>query len=158
MPRFAMEAVIFIGLQGAGKSTFYKEYFFQTHVRINLDMLRTRHREDILLSACIDAKQPFVVDNTNITRDQRVKYIEAARQGRFRVVAYYFDVGINEALTRNSQRTGRARVPDVAIYGAHKRLEPPRGEEGFDRIFIVRTGTDGRFQVTEIDEKSTATD
>ena len=61
-----MEAVILIGIQATGKSTFYKEYFYDTHVRINLDMLKTRRREDILLQACIQAKQSFVVDNTNI--------------------------------------------------------------------------------------------
>jgi len=36
-----MEAVIFTGIQAVGKSTFYKEHFFTTHVRINLDMLKT---------------------------------------------------------------------------------------------------------------------
>ena len=55
-----------MGIQGAGKSTFFKERFFDTHVRINLDMLKTRHREAILLDACIRAKQRFVVDNTNV--------------------------------------------------------------------------------------------
>jgi hypothetical protein len=44
-----MEAVVFSGVQGVGKSTFYRERFFATHVRINLDMLRTRNREDVLL-------------------------------------------------------------------------------------------------------------
>jgi predicted kinase len=34
-----LEAVIFIGLQAAGKSTFYLRRFFRTHVRINMDML-----------------------------------------------------------------------------------------------------------------------
>src|ERR1700732_3621890 len=62
---FHMEAIIFIGIQGAGKSTFYRERFFDTHVRINLDMLRTRKREEQLLAACLDAGQSFVVDNTN---------------------------------------------------------------------------------------------
>ncbi len=57
-----MQAIIFIGIQASGKSSFYKEQFFKTHIRINLDMLRTRHREDILLRACLEAKQPFVVD------------------------------------------------------------------------------------------------
>lgn len=61
-----MEAVIFVGIQGAGKSSFYKERFFRTHVRINLDMLRTKRRQEILLAACIEAKQPFVADNTNV--------------------------------------------------------------------------------------------
>lgn len=30
-----MEAVVFIGLQASGKSSFYKERFFSTHVRIS---------------------------------------------------------------------------------------------------------------------------
>ena len=75
-----MEAVIFVGLQGAGKSTFYRERFFATHLRINLDMLKTRHREGRFLQACIETRQPFVVDNTNPTRAERQVYIEAAKQ------------------------------------------------------------------------------
>jgi hypothetical protein len=39
-----VEAVIYIGLQGAGKSTFCRERLFHTHVRLSLDMLKTRHR------------------------------------------------------------------------------------------------------------------
>ena len=39
-----MQAVIFIGIQGSGKTTFYRDRFFNTHFRINLDMLKTRHR------------------------------------------------------------------------------------------------------------------
>jgi predicted kinase len=38
---FEMEAVIFTGLQATGKSSFFKERFFSTHVRISLDLLRT---------------------------------------------------------------------------------------------------------------------
>jgi predicted kinase len=57
-----MEAVIFIGIQGSGKSSFYRQHFFNTHIRINLDMLKTRHREKIFVRACLEAKQRFVVD------------------------------------------------------------------------------------------------
>jgi hypothetical protein len=42
---------------------------------------------------------------------------------------------------------GRARVPDVALYATRKRLEPPAHAEGFDRLFRVRTGGAGRWQV-----------
>ena len=48
-----MEAVIFIGIPATGKSTFYQERFAGTHVRVNLDLLKTRRREDRLLAACI---------------------------------------------------------------------------------------------------------
>lgn len=30
-----MEAVLLIGVQATGKSSFYKERFFNTHIRIN---------------------------------------------------------------------------------------------------------------------------
>jgi hypothetical protein len=43
------QAVIFIGVQASGKSTFYMDRFFRTHMRINLDMLHTRNRERLLL-------------------------------------------------------------------------------------------------------------
>ena len=60
-----MEAIIFIGLQAAGKSSFYRLRFIDSHIRLNLDMLRTRHREQLLFRACLEAKQPVVIDNTN---------------------------------------------------------------------------------------------
>ena len=41
-----MECVIFIGIQASGKTEFYKQNFFKTHVRISMDMLKTRHREE----------------------------------------------------------------------------------------------------------------
>ena len=61
-----MEAVLFIGIPASGKSAFFKERFFDTHVRINLDMLKTRRRESLILRACLEGKQSFVIDNTNV--------------------------------------------------------------------------------------------
>jgi predicted kinase len=78
-----VEAMVFVGLQGAGKSTFYKERFFDTHVRVNLDMLKTRHREKRFLMTCIETGQRFVVDNTNPTRAERAVYIRARKTPAF---------------------------------------------------------------------------
>src|SRR5437016_10741623 len=93
---YNVDAVIFVGLQGAGKSTFYRERFFATHLRINLDMLKTRHRERRFLQACLETRQPFVVDNTNPTRAERQVCIEAAKQAGFRVLGYYFQSTVEE--------------------------------------------------------------
>ncbi|MDB5290678.1 MAG: hypothetical protein JWL69_1919 [Phycisphaerales bacterium] len=133
-----MEAVIFCGVQGSGKSSFFRERFFDTHLRLNLDMLRTRHRENLLLRACLEAKQPFVVDNTNPTARERAKYIAAASDARFKVIGYYFSSKPAELLARNSLRPEGARVPDLALLGTYKRLEIPRKEEGFDELYYVR--------------------
>jgi predicted kinase len=144
-----VEAAIFVGIQASGKSSFYRKQFFDTHLRINLDMLKTRHRERILLRACIEAKQPFVVDNTNPTIEERARYIEIARSGGFRVVGYYFRSPPKEALTRNARRTGKARIPDKGILGTHKRLRVPRLEEGFDELYCVRMDGTRCFLVEE---------
>src|SRR3954471_10136443 len=103
-----MEAIIFSGLQGAGKSTFYKQRFFDTHVRVNLDMLRTRNRERLLLEACIAMKQPFVVDNTNATVESRAPYIALAHAAGFRAIGYSFSISVNEAVAHNARREGKA--------------------------------------------------
>ena len=142
-----MEAVIFTGIQASGKSTFYKERFYDTHVRINLDMLRTRNREAILVQACFRARQPFVVDNTNPTRADRARYIGPAKEAGFRVVSYYFDVDLRESIQRNAQRAGKARIPVFGIHGTHSKLEAPSPDEGFDEIYVVRIRPNGGFDV-----------
>ncbi len=143
-----MEAVLFIGLPGAGKSTFYVERFLWTHVRINLDMLRTRVREDRLLDFCVDNRQPFVVDNTNPTIENRAKYIEAVKAKRFSVVGYYFIPDIEGCLKRNATRSGKLRVPDVAIRNVAEKMSKPSLDEGFDQLHFVRLDEKG-FQINE---------
>jgi len=144
-----MEAVIFVGLQGAGKSTFYREQFFATHVRINLDMLKTRNRENRLLMTCVETAQPFVVDNTNPTRSEREVYIRAGKDAGFRVVGYYFQSRIEDCKRRNDQRADVQRVPFRGILGTAGRMELPQLDEGFDELFYVRIDETGSFIVEE---------
>ena len=132
-----MEMVLFIGIPGSGKSTFYRERFFDTHVRINLDMLKTRHREMTLIQACIAARQPFVVDNTNVSTVERARYIPLARQVGYRVVGVYFRSNLAEALKRNQQRAGKALVPAQGVRARFNLLELPHVSEGFDQLYYV---------------------
>ena len=144
-----MEAVIFVGLQGAGKSTFYKERFFPTHLRINLDMLKTRHREKRVLEVCIETRQAFVVDNTNASRAERQRYIAAAKEAGFKVIGYYFQSKVEDCKRRNEQRPEAKRIPVPGILGTAGRLEMPSKEEGFDELFYVRIDEANRFVVEE---------
>ncbi len=133
-----MQLVVFTGIQAAGKSTFFRERFFNTHVRINLDMLRTRHRERVLFEACLSAKQPVVVDNTNVSRADRARYIAPARDAGFGVVGFYFRSVLAESAARNAAREPSARVPLRGLLGAAGRLETPELGEGFDALHYVR--------------------
>lgn len=142
-----MELVLFIGPQASGKSTFFKERFFDTHVRINLDMLKTRHREKVLLEACLAGKQPCVVDNTNPTVEDRTRYIPAAKAAGFRIIGYYFQSTLQECLARNQSRSGRKAIPIAGVKATHAKIEPPLQKEGFDDLHSVRIGSDGTFIV-----------
>ncbi|MGG1576118.1 AAA family ATPase [Fictibacillus sp. NRS-1165] len=144
-----MECVLFIGIQGSGKSTFYKEQFFHTHVRINLDMLKTRNREDLYLAASYQSKQKFVVDNTNLTKEVRKKYVALSKQFNYKVIGYIMDSDIDSCLERNNRREGKQKVPPEVIRSALKKLQIPTFEEGFDELFHVKN-ENKQFVITKI--------
>jgi predicted kinase len=143
-----MQAVIFTGIPASGKSTFYKQLFYDTHIRINLDMLRTRHREQLLIEACIAARQQYVVDNTNVTQADRARYIAPAKAAGFQLVSYYFRSSLGESIERNRGRSPAQVVPVKAIVAKYHRLQLPTVEEGFDQLYYV-TMSEGGFTVHE---------
>lgn len=136
-----MEAVLFIGLQASGKSSFYKEKFFSTHVRISLDLLRTRNRERQLLAVCLKTRQPVVIDNTNPTRQERARYIQTVTSAGYSITGYYFRSRVEECLTRNQERC--EQVPEVGILSTAKKLELPTLDEGFDILKYVQLTKSG---------------
>jgi len=142
------ECVILVGLPGAGKSTFCRERF-PHHECISKDALpRTsgkQARQDALLRQALAAGRSVVVDNTNVTPAERAAVIAIAREFPARVVGYYIEAATRDAVARNERRTGRAKVPKVAIFTAAKRLVPPAAGEGFDELHTVRVMEDGRF-------------
>jgi len=143
-----MEAVIFCGIQATGKTTFFKERFFKTHIRISLDQLNTRNKELRFIETCILTFHPFVIDNTNPSQQERAKYIAIAKANKFKVTGYYFQSKLADALERNRQRSAEENIPEIGIRGTFKRLNLPSLEEGFDELYYV-TVENNTFTVNE---------
>ena len=144
-----MQVIIFIGIQGSGKSTFYKQKFIDSHIRINLDMLKTRHREKLIFQACLEAKQRLIIDNTNPTPEDRSRYIIPAKAKGFEILTYYFPPNLEECKQRNSQRFGKQRIPLPGILATYKKLTLPSWDEGFDAIYSVQNCGEYTFVVDE---------
>ena len=142
-----MEAVLSIGIQGSEKTTLYRQRFFDTHVRISRDMLKTRSREMTLVKACFAARQSFVLDDTNASKAHRAEIIPAAKAAGFRVVAYYFRTPLRTALARNKRRPEGQVIPVSGVLATFKRFQPPEWEEGFDEIRVVEPSGENEISI-----------
>jgi predicted kinase len=142
-----MEAVVLCGMQGSGKTSLYVERFVETHVRVSLDVLRTRNREEAFVRLCLESGQRFVVDNTNVTPAERRRYVEPARAAGFRTVAYLVEIDVPDALARNAQRPDRRRVHAAGVVGTGRRLQRPTPEEGFDELWHATAAPDGGWRI-----------
>ncbi len=145
------ELVIFVGLQGSGKSTFYRAHFAGTHDLVSKDRFpnnrQPARRQRQLITEALAAGRSVVLDNTNPTAAERAELIDLARSLGAIVAGYYFESCIADCLERNRRREGKARVPDAALYATRKRLCCPTPAEGFDRLYYVRLLGEGRFEV-----------
>jgi predicted kinase len=133
-----MEGIIFMGVQGSGKSTFYQRNFFNSHFRISLDLFGTRNKEQHFLNKCLELHQRLVIDNTNPTKADRARYIQQFQKAKFSPVGYIFHSTVEEALLRNEKRKGKQRVPDIAIRATYSKFEYPSLEEGFEKLYFIR--------------------
>ena len=145
------DAIIFIGLPASGKSYFYNQNFRKTHLHISLDVLGTRPKEKRILEACISMNIPFVIDNTNVSKEKRKVYIDAVKD-KYNVIGYYFSSKVNECIDRNAFRDVDDVVPVVAIKSLAKKLEQPEHDEGFDELYFVSI-EDSELKVKEWKEK-----
>ena len=142
VPRMA-EAIVLCGIQGSGKTTLYRDRYLETHVRISLDLLRTRPREARFLAACLETRQRFVVDKVNETVAERARYVAPALKAGFRVVAVLVEAPVPEAMARNERRPPARRVPVAGLLGARKRWEPPTLAEGFAEVWRASAADGG---------------
>jgi predicted kinase len=138
-----MDLIIFVGLPGSGKSTYFRAHFAATHAHVSKDLMpnarRRDDRQEREIEAALAAGKSVVVDNTNPSPEVRAPLINLGRRHGARIVAVYFDVDVRTAIMRNRQREGKARVPDVAIFATKKKLIAPTLEEGFDEIRVIHS-------------------
>ncbi len=97
----------------------------------------------------------LVVDNTNVTREDRRNYIRMARQYGYRINGYYLYSDLNECLQRNATRTGRQRIEEKGVIAKYRQLQSPALQEGYDQLFLVRLQA-GDFLITEWQEDVSA--
>lgn len=147
------ELVIFIGLQAAGKTSFYRERFAETHELVSKDQFpnaRNRERRQTrMLRDALGGGRSVVLDNTNPSREVRRGPIAIARELGSTVIGFYFESRLELSRERNAARP--SPVPEVALRTTASLLERPSPSEGFARLFWVAL-RDQRFLVLPWDD------
>jgi len=135
------ELIVFVGIQASGKSTYFATHLAATHVHVSKDLMTNVRNRDVkqqqMIEAALSAGRSVAVDNTNPTPVVRAPLIAQGKQHGARVIAYFFETAVKDAIARNRLREGKARVPDVAIYATAKKLVPPSFAEGFDEVRVI---------------------
>lgn len=141
--------VLAIGLPGSGKSTWFKR---RGAVPLSSDVIRSMLFDDVteqrfqdlvfstlrsLLRARLVARMPVnYVDATNLSPHDRRGWIKMAHDFGYEVQAVFFDVPLEVCMERNARRN--RVVPEDVMRRMGDKLRPPKFEEGFSKITVVR--------------------
>ena len=146
--------VLSIGLPGSGKSTWFKRHnilpLSSDMVRILLfdDVTEQRYQDLVfstlrsMLRARLLAKRPWnYVDATNLSAHERRSWIKLANDFGYEAHAVFFDVPPEVCIERNRRR--ERNVPEDVMQRMAAKLRPPKFEEGFAKITVVRLKNKG---------------
>jgi predicted kinase len=141
--------VLAIGLPGSGKSSWFKRHSI---IPLSSDLIRgllfddpTEQRyQDLVFStlramlrARMIAGRPWnYIDATNLSPKERHSWIKMAKDFGYEAHAVFFDVPTEVCMERNRMRS--RNVPDEIMQRMGQKLRPPKFEEGFAKITIVR--------------------
>ena len=141
--------VLAIGLPGSGKSSWFKR---NSIIPLSSDLVRgllfddpTEQRyQDLVFStlramlrARMIAGRPWnYIDATNLSPKERHSWIKMAKDFGYEAHAVFFDVPTEVCMERNRMRS--RNVPDEIMQRMGQKLRPPKFEEGFAKITIVR--------------------
>lgn len=141
--------VLAIGLPGSGKSSWFKRHNI---IPLSSDLVRgllfddpteQRHQDLVfsslrtLIRARMLAQRPWnYIDATNLSPKERHSWIKMAHDFQYEAQAVFFDVPTEVCMERNRRR--ERNVPDDVMLRMAAKLRPPKFEEGFTKITVVR--------------------
>jgi bifunctional polynucleotide phosphatase/kinase len=133
IPKFnsEKELVVFVGMAGSGKSTYYNKNL-SDHIHIEQDKLGSRAKVLKELSKAFQTGKSIVIDSTNPKQEDREEYYTEAMKHNYNIKVLYFLVngtGFNKLREKP--------VPTIAYHMYFKKLEPPTKENTQGEVIYV---------------------
>ena len=143
---------IMIGFPGSGKSSYAKKYLLTNNsVYLSSDDIRIElygfedqtHNTEVferMKRETLTALQndfDVVYDATNLSKKRRSDIIKSTKMCDAEVNAYLCCTPINIILERNTQRKGRALVPENVVRRMYNSIILPTKAEGIEELIII---------------------
>ena len=144
---------IMCGVPGCGKSTWCKNnvpkdavYVSRDEVRFSMlkptDAYFSKEKEVFdefvrRIKEGLDAGKTVYADATHLNRSSRSKLINAVGRGQYDFQALVLIASLDTCLLRNSQRSGRAYVPEESIESMYNNFTIPNKNEGFSAVWTM---------------------
>lgn len=117
------DLIIFVGMQGSGKTTTYNEFFRPLGIRmVSRDVCKKKEMVLAKLSGLMEDGQSVVVDNTNPSLEDRQVFFDLAEKYGHKVTVVYF---LRDGRGWNKLRPEHKRVDTKAYISFFCRLDPP---------------------------------
>ena len=116
MEKIEKELMILVGPIGVGKTTFGKSLENDTSIRISQDEQGKKRHFQLFKDALNDNVPRIIVDRMGFNREQRLRYINLAREQNYVVTIFEFkaprEVCIKNAMSRQNHPTVK---PDLDL-------------------------------------------
>jgi bifunctional polynucleotide phosphatase/kinase len=125
------EIVIFVGMPGSGKSSYYNKYLTD-HINIEQDKLVTRQKVLKQLNASLKTGKSIVINATNPSQEDREEFYRKALEHNYKIKVLYFIIngtGFNKLRDKP--------VPTIVYHKYFKKLDPPTIENTPGELFYI---------------------
>lgn len=140
----SQELIVCVGLPGSGKSFFVKQHLLPAgYVHVNRDILGTWQKCLALCEQSLPQGQSVVVDNTNVDKESRKRYIECAKEAGVSCRCFLFSTSLDHCRHNNEFRLligtdkAHATVNDMVMRMLNKKFVDPAKNEGFNSIVRI---------------------
>jgi predicted kinase len=158
----SLDMVLVCGLPGSGKSHFCRNRFRDSgRLRVNRKEIRrllyemlffgkkwseadfsssdeflVKHVERKIIEHLLQNRKKVLVDNTSVSAASRKSYVAIAHALRKSIGLIFLDVPASRCLEQNRRREDP--VPEMVISNLAAALDPPRPEEGFQEVQVLK--------------------
>ncbi|KAK4034952.1 polynucleotide kinase 3 phosphatase-domain-containing protein [Parachaetomium inaequale] len=137
------DILLFVGLPGAGKSTFYWKYLKPLgYERVNQDTLKSKDKCFKAAADFLQQGDSVAVDNTNADANTRSQWVALARKHQVPIRCLWFKTPLQlcehnatvRSLNKGLNPEARQALPRIAFSGFSSRFKEPKVEEGFQDV------------------------